>query len=218
MNMLSKKLLIVFFVPVVLFGCTAELKRIVCVGDSITEGADIVYQNKDAYPSILDDLLPENYDVLNCGRSGTALQKDGDFSYWRTKEFHNLFAFRPNIVVIKLGTNDTKPQNWNKQRFERDYQALIDTIKTMKTSPEIFMCLPVPVFETKWGINDSTLNEGVIPVIKSLAVKNNLQIIDLNSPMQNKENMFPDKIHPNVEGTTQMATIISTYILKKNKK
>jgi alpha-L-fucosidase 2 len=143
------------------------------------------------------------------------MQKNGNFPFWISKEFSNTFAFRPDIIVIKLGTNDTKLQNWNPQNFELDYQSMIDTLATISTHPKIFMCLPVPVFKTNWGINDSTLTNGVIPILERLAKKNKLQLIDLYQPMTIEIVNFPDFIHPNEIAVKKMAKLIAAAIQPK---
>lgn len=196
----------------ILFSCNENRTRIACVGDSITEGAGIHKQNLYAYPSILDSILGDKAEVLNCGRGGSATQKASDFSYWNTKEFSNLFTYQPDVVIIAHGTNDTKPQNWDAVRFEKDYQALIDTIQSMSSQPKIVMCIPVPVFDTLWGINDSTLQAGVIPILKKLAKANDLQLIDLNTPLNAYKEYFPDNIHPNENGAREMAKVIAAEI------
>lgn len=211
-----KNLFVIVVALFVLSACNQSPIRIACVGDSITEGAGIKFQNLNAYPAYLDSLLGDEYCVLNSGKGGTTLQKEGDYSYWNTKEFTNLFNFKPDIVIIKLGTNDTKPQNWNMDRFYADYQMLIDTILSMKNRPEIIICKPVPVFATRWGINDSSLVNGVIPAIEKIVLKNNLKMIDLNSAFKNDNDLFPDDIHPNEKGTLKMAEIIADFI-QKNK-
>lgn len=183
--------------------------RIACVGDSITEGSGIKQQSKDAYPAVLNELLGTKYEVLNAGQSAATLQKKGDLPYWNCNEFSNVFAFKPTVIIIKLGTNDTKPQNWNPIHFEADYQAMIDTFRTIKSNPKIIICKPVPVFGTRWGINDSTLTIGVIPAIERLADKNKLQVIDLYNGMINEKSNFPDDIHPNASGARRMAEIIA---------
>ncbi len=189
--------------------CTQPVTKIACVGDSITEGYGLAVQSKTAYPVVLDSILGADYSVLNSGRSATTLQKKGDFPYWICKEFSNVFSYHPDIIVIKLGTNDTKLQNWNAVHYEADYQALIDTFKTIPTHPKMYLCLPVPVFETKWGINDSTVVNGIIPIINKLAEKNNLPVIDLYRTMQNQGSNFPDAIHPNEKAAKVMAGIIA---------
>jgi len=199
---------------VVMSSCTQKVIRVVCVGDSITEGYGLAVQSKTGYPVELDSILGPGYAVLNSGRSATTLQKKGDFPYWICKEFSNDFVFRPNIMVIMLGTNDTKPQNWNASRYEQDYQALIDTFRTIPTHPQIYLCLPVPVFKTKWGINDSTVVNGVIPIVEKLANANHLPVIDLYHDMLDQGANFTDSIHPNEYAAKVMAGFIAKEIEK----
>jgi len=189
--------------------------KVACVGDSITEGAGISHQSRDGYPVVLNQLLGKRYAVLNSGRSAATLQKKGDLPYWNCNEFSNVFAFKPDIIVIKLGTNDTKPYNWKPADFEKDYQALIDTFSTLKPKPRILLCKPVPAFKTKWGINDSTVVNGVIPAVERLAAKNHLQVVDLYSGLKNDGADFPDDIHPNEKAAAKMAEIIAHALKNK---
>ena len=194
--------------------CSKQITKIACIGDSITEGSGIRYQSKSSYPVMLDSILGMNYSVLNSGKSSTTLQKNGDFPYWNTKEFSNVQAFHPDIIIIKLGTNDSKGQNWKIGDFEKDYQSLIDTLKMLNKNPKIFVCLPVPAFETVWGINDSTITKGVIPIVNRIAGKNKLPVIDLYQGLKNHAEYFPDKIHPNEKGAKIMAEIIAKEVIK----
>ncbi len=206
---------IFFILPfLLLFASCSNNTKIACVGDSITEGYGLSCQSKTSYPVILDSLLGPGYSVLNLGRSATTLRKKGDFPYWTCKEFYDVFAYQPDIIIIQLGTNDTKTQNWDSTSFADDYQALIDTFKTIPTNPKIYVCLPVPVFKSKWTINDSTLTKWEIPIIKKLAEKNNLLLMDLHSQMSGDGKYFFDGIHPNEEGAKIMAEVIA-HDLKK---
>jgi len=198
-----------------MMSCSHQIIRVACAGDSITEGYGLEVQSKSSYPVLLDSILGAKYSVLNCGRSGTTLQKKGDFPYWICKEFSNVFAYQPNIIIIKLGTNDTKPDNWNAIHFENDYQALIDTFKTIPSHPNIYVCYPVPVFKTKWGINDSTVAQGIIPAVEKLAQKNKLPIIDLYHGLLEEGANFPDSIHPNEKAVKVMAELIARAINHK---
>lgn len=202
-----------FFTLLIFVSCSKETK-VACVGDSITEGYGLASQSTTSYPVDLDSILGPAYKVMNLGRSATTLQKKGDFPYWICKEFSNVFAYQPDIIVIMLGTNDTKPYNWNAGRYEKDYQALIDTFGTIPTHPKIFLCLPVPVFKTKWGINDSTVVHGVIPIVEKMAKTNNLPVIDLYHPMKDQAVNFFDSIHPDVQGAKVLAGFVAKGIKK----
>jgi len=194
-----------FLSHLIFVSCTTKPIKVACIGDSITEGSGLVNQSKTAYPVILDSILGDDYSVLNCGRSGATMLKDGNLPYWNCKEFY--------IIVIKLGTNDTKPKNWNAENFEIDYQAMIDTLTALQSSPKIYVSLPVPAYRTAWGINDSTLTAGVIPIIKKIARVNKLQIIDLYHPMNNQAENFPDGIHPDENGASNMAILVAEEII-----
>lgn len=208
--------LIVFLSAFILLSCTEKSTerntKVACVGASIIEGVAVKNETMHAFPVLLDSILGDKVSVLNCAKSGTTIQKVSDFSYWNTKEFSNLFTFKPDVVIIGHGSNDTKPHNWNAEQFEIDYQALIDTIRSMPSKPKVVLTSPPPVFKTMWGINDSTMVAGVIPTIKKLAQKNNIQYIDLYQPFKDKIDWFPDFIHPNENGTREMARIISNEI------
>jgi len=206
---------LLFLSLLIMVGCSDKVLKMACVGDSITEGYGLAVQSKTSYPVMLDSILGPKYAVLNSGRSATTLQKKGDFPYWICKEFSNVFVYKPNIIIIKLGTNDTKPNNWHADKYEQDYQAMIDTFKTISSKPEIYVCLPVPVFKTKWGINDSTVVHGIIPIIEKLAKKNKLSVIDLHKGMSNEGVNFFDSIHPNEKAVKMMAAIIAEKISKK---
>jgi alpha-L-fucosidase 2 len=208
-----KKAIPAIAISILLFfsSCNTDIK-VACVGDSITEGHGLISQSQSAYPSILGNLLGSGYSVLNAGQGGATLLKDGDFPYWNCNEFSNVFDFQPDIIVIKLGTNDTKIHNWDADKFSKDYQALIDTFNTINSHPRIILCIPVPVFKTAWGINDSTLTHGVIPVINEIGKTNQLTIIDLYSKMKDYPDFFPDGIHPIEGGTKIMAEIVAEEI------
>lgn len=196
----------------VLISCKSGPIKVACIGDSITEGAGLLNQSKTAYPVLLDSILGKNYTVLNCGRGGATMLKEGNHPYWNCKEFYNAFTFNPDIIVIKLGTNDTKPKNWNADNFKKDYQAMIDTLTTIPNNPLIYLCLPTSAFRTAWGITDSTLTAGVIPIVKKIAKANNLPIIDFYDSMKNQAENFPDGIHPNESGAKNMALIVAEKI------
>ena len=191
----------------------AEKIRVACVGDSITFGARVKDRGKNSYPAQLQTLLGEKYKVNNYGVSGRTLLKKGDNPIWRHKAYKNAIAFNPNIVIIKLGTNDTKPQNWkHKDHFKNDLIAMVKQFQNLAAKPKVYLCKPVPAYQTRWGINDKTILEGVIPIVEVVAKEMKLEVIDLYTALSNKKEMFPDKIHPNAQGATVMAETIAKVI------
>lgn len=209
-----KKAILLCFAILSLFftACSSSLTRVACVGDSITFGYGL--PNDNSYPMELSKNLGAKYSVLNFGMSGTTLQKETDFSYWKSKEFTNVFAERPNIIIVKLGTNDTKKAFWNAEHFAADYQLLIDSLKTIPGNSRIYVCLPVPVYKNKFNISEAVMTTGVIPAVEQIAKRNKLTIIDLYHPFSNMADNFPDGVHPNEKVAKMMADIISAAIKK----
>jgi len=201
-------------VLLVLFtSCNSKSVIVACVGDSITAGARHKNQSKTAYPIIMNDLLGDGYSVVNLGRSGATALKKSNLSYWHCKEYSNVFAVKPNIITIKLGTNDSKPQNWNSEAFKENYQNMIDSFMNISPQPIIYLCLPVPVFEhSRFSIDGKVVQEEIIPIIKSLAKENDIQVIDLYQPFVGKGDLLPDGVHPEEEGAAIIAKVITKHI------
>ena len=87
--------------------------KIACVGNSITFGSGIANREKNAYPQQLQAMLGMKYEVRNFGVSSRTLLKKGDHPYWETEAYNTALLFKPDIVYIKLGTNDSKLQKQN---------------------------------------------------------------------------------------------------------
>jgi len=208
----------IFLGATVLSGRADSVTRIACVGDSITYGAAIRDRANHCYPKVLGDLLGKGYTVRNYGVNGATLLKNGDRPYWKLSAFKQATDFGPNVVILKLGTNDTKPQNWGKvgKEYEADLRAMVTHFKSLPTKPMIYLCLPVPVYQTRWGINEKTVKGDVIPVIRKVARDESLTVIDLYQALSGKPALFPDKIHPNAAGAKLMAQTIYSVLKKKN--
>jgi lysophospholipase L1-like esterase/pimeloyl-ACP methyl ester carboxylesterase len=190
--------------------------RIACVGNSITYGAGIANRDRDSYPSVLGQMLGKGYDVRNFGYSARVMLMKGDYPYMKEKMYGEALKFNPNIVVLKLGTNDSKPHNWVFHKdFAKDMQTMITAFKQLPAKPKIYLCYPAKAFKIQYGINDSIISNAIIPIIQKLAVKNGLEIIDLHTATSNLGNHFPDCIHPDPAAAHQMAKVVYKAITGK---
>ena len=183
--------------------------RVACIGNSITFGAGIKNRSRDSYPSVLARMLGDSYWVRNFGVSARTMLNKGDHPYMNEPAYKNALAFNPNIVVIKLGTNDSKSFNWKyKADFMKDAQTMIDAFKGLPSQPKIYLCYPSKAYLTGDGINDDIISKEIIPMIKKLAKKNDLSVIDLHTAMDGMPELFPDRIHPNEKGAQVMAKAV----------
>ena len=195
----------------------AKRVRVACVGNSITYGATIEKRFQNCYPTILQQFMGEGYDVRNFGVSGSVVLQKGDYPYKNTSAFREALDFNPDIVVIKLGTNDSKPHNWQYGKdFEKDYADIVHAFAQLPAQPKIYLCLPVPAKQYPSDISDSTIRKGVIPVIRKVAKKEHLPLIDLYKGMEPYyPAQFTDFCHPSAEGASTMAGLIYNALTGK---
>ena len=200
-------------------GPKKEAVRVACIGNSITDGFGIDMATQRGYPAQLQQLLGNDYHVKNFGVSGRTMLNKGDLPYQNELAWRDALAFRPDIVIIKLGTNDSKPENWQYNKgFKDDLQQMIDALQANKNNPRILLCTPIPAFKPTWNINDSVIVHGITPVINKVAKKNKLQVIDLHTLYANDgDKMIDDGIHPDAKGARRMAEIIAEQLKKETK-
>lgn len=206
---------------------------VACVGDSITYGARLENRDENSYPARLQKLLGENYFVENFGVGSCTLIRKGLPTVWN--ELSKIKASNPDIVIISLGTNDTCGEGtcgdrkcWEyKDEFEGDYSNLIDTLKTWSSQPKIWICAPSPMVLETQGLNQDRINdltirkprlEELIEITKKVAKMKNVGYIDLNTPLENKPELFTEKdgVHPNKKGYLAIAKQVFQHLNKGN--
>lgn len=198
------------------YSLAQKQKKVACIGNSITYGAGIKDRISNSYPAQLASMLGKEWDVRNFGVSARTLLSKGDYPYIVEKAYKNALKWNPDIVIIKLGTNDSKPHNWKyKNEFEKNYKDLIKSFRELPSKPTIHLCKAVPVFGTNFRITDKVVKNEVNPLIEKVAKSENLKIIDLYTALDGKKNLFPDGVHPNAKGAGIMAKVIYKNITGK---
>ena len=189
--------------------------RVACIGDSITDGHGIDMCDTRGYPAQMQMMLGDRYWVRNYGVSARTMMNSGDLPYMSELAWADAQAFLPDVVVIKLGTNDTKDYNWvHKKDFAKDLQQMIDVLQALQTHPRIYLCTPVPAVKDTWTINDTVITEEIIPILEKTVRKNRLAgLIDLHTALSGLEVLYqPDGIHPTEAGARRMAEVIAKTI------
>lgn len=199
----------------------AQPLRVACVGDSITYGLNLKARNHNSYPAWLGRWLGPNYRVRNFGVSGATLVHEGDLPYIEQKAHADALKFKPGIVIIMLGTNDSKhpgdgsldtdqaPNNWQyKANYIPEYEELIAEFRKANPDVKVYVCLPPPCFPGRWGINDKTIHDEIIPMVRQVAAATDANVIDLYRAMPDRTEFQADGVHPNEAGAKLVAAAI----------
>jgi lysophospholipase L1-like esterase len=217
------------FVFTILFALIALLmpadkkKRIIFFGDSITESGI----KPGGYIKRMDSMiaLQSKSDLYELAGSGISGNKIYDL-YLRLDE--DVLSKKPDMVVMYIGVNDV----WHKRnagtgtdpdKFEKFYTAIIK--KLAVNNIKAVLCTPAVIGEKTDFSNeqDGDLNK-YSNIIRSIADKNNLPIIDLrkifldynlkNNP-SNKESgiLTTDRVHLNAKGNQLVAEEMLKVIL-----
>jgi lysophospholipase L1-like esterase len=189
--------------------------RVACVGASITEGAGL--KPEQSYPAQLQKILGAKWQVKNFGASGRTMTKKGDNPYWTAPAFQEARQFNPDVVIILMGTNDAKEQNWvHHDEFQADCQAFVETFQHLPAKPHVFLCLLPPVFGAgSYGIVPVHAKSWT-PIFKQVARDENMGIIDMYAPFVGKPQMFQDGVHPTAAGAVILAQTAAHALMEKS--
>ena len=182
--------------------------KIACVGDSITAGS---HASGAAfyYPTQLQQLLGDGYEVKNFGVSGCTLMNSGDQPYQQDTHYKESQSFAPDYVILMLGTNDAKTSNWtHKADFETDMKAMIQSYQSLASHPTVVVATSPTVGATNIGISDAVVTGEVVPLQKKVAAEMGCPVIDINALTKNAPQNYADGIHPNDAGYTAMAKMM----------
>ncbi len=214
-----KKLLV--FSAVLLVACAfapQNKTKVIFFGDSITE-LGVKPEKYRGYILQMQDMLKadnktDQYELTGSGISGNKVYD----LYLRMEE--DVLAKSPDVVVIYVGVNDV----WHKSllgtgtdadKFEKFYQAIINKLKAKNI--KAVLCTPAVVGEKTDMSNslDGDLNK-YSNIIRDLAKKNNLPLVDLRKSFQQylsknnpenkeKEILTYDRVHMNDKGNKFIA-------------
>ena len=191
--------------------------RVACVGDSITYGCFVAGQPWNSYPRVLGRLLGKDYCVGNFGYTNRTAINSADYPYTAEKLYVDSLEFRPDIVLILLGGNDTKEINWNSEKFRQDLGSLIESYRNLSTHPEVYLLMPTPAFpfrgKVMWDIRSDVLEEELIPACRQVAEEKGVTLIDTHDVLAGRKELFIDGCHPNRKGARLLAETVYTALI-----
>lgn len=110
-------------------------------GDSITAG--MLVRKEDCWVSRVAKALGKKAEVGNFGVSARCLLFKGDRPITREKAYRDALAFKPGMLLIGLGTNDSKEVNWkHKTDFADNYKEVIAEFRKENPRLKVYCLLP----------------------------------------------------------------------------
>ena len=165
-------------------------------------------------------LLGSNYSVGKFGVGGATITVNSGKPYVNESVFQDAKDFKPDIVIIMLGTNDANPAlKLNTSSFVNNYAQLIDDFQKLDSKPRVWIVKPPPIFNNGTGLSTENFDAYIVPAIEQVASQTNLPLIDVYNPLLDNPEYFKDGVHLNSEGSQVVANIIYNaliYQLKLN--
>ena len=191
------------------------MKRVACIGDSITWGFTLLNPWRQSYPALLQEKLGPEYEVRNFGYNDAAVRFDADTPYVSKRVYQESLKWHPDIVLLMLGTNDTKTRNWDPDVFRRDYRRIVESYQTLPSAPRIVLIAPIRIFHVLGkpilGVHPETMEEGVRPAIREIAAGTGLELVDLRDLFVDSR-YCRDGVHPQRAGARLLADAIYSGI------
>lgn len=213
--------------------------KVICMGDSITEGYGIDKDPANTYPAQLQTILGEAYRVYNQGVSCTCTinRKQDEVTvgqpYILEEKFRKALALKGDIYVIMLGTNDAQNGYDDetgiidpyhnvyayREFFKEDYLKIVREVREVNPKAGIFMVKPVPVMESIWKKHQQFYLEALLPEFDKMKEEEpELAVIDLQEVFmgysyENRLSLYQaDGLHPNEKGAGAIAERIGKAI------
>lgn len=217
-NIAMKRVILALLLALPLSATAQEKIKVACIGNSVTYGFKHKEPAKTSYPTQLQQLLGNGYEVRNFGHSGATLLSKGHRPYINLPEYNAALKFAPDIAIIHLGLNDTDPRNWPNYRdeFYSDYTAIIEQLR--KSNPDanckIYICRMSPIFHWHRRFKSGTRDWywQIQEVIEEIAGDYDIELIDLSRYLYHRPDLMPDALHPDEEGAGIIAKQVYSAI------
>ena len=209
---LSAVLLSVMY-PAALVSGEGDL-RIICVGDSITYGQGVIGSRPvSAYTAYLAEMIPDST-VVNYGLCNRTLLSSGNMPYTEETLFDASHSEKADVVIIMLGSNDSKPMFWDKEKYAAEYREFIKSYISMSSSPDVYIMIPPRVYaeQDTGNCNDATIGGELADTVRALGAELGVEVIDLYTLTTDHPEWFTDGLHPNADGNFAIAEEISRII------
>lgn len=183
--------------------------RIAAIGDSNTYGAGVLLlgRHRRSYPAQLGRILGERHQVLNYGVNRCTLQQEGDWPWDATPFADASLRARPDVVLIMLGSNDARGDNWNAERYESELTDFVERYRAH--GAEVHLLTPPVAFANRGGVSARLIEEEVVPIVRRVADALGVDLIDVFDATARAITSHPDGIHLDARASLLVAETVA---------
>ncbi|MCD8100921.1 MAG: GDSL-type esterase/lipase family protein [Oscillospiraceae bacterium] len=189
-------------------------RTLVCAGDGQTLGVGVKNRCRRSYPAVLASLLGDEWRVGSFGSAGctTAWSRR---PYIASRACRRSFCASPAAVVLMLGTNDSREDNWH--GGGEFYSALLSLAQAyigLPSAPRVIVVTPPCVFAPERGsARDTAPRAAETEQIAAAALRAGLDagasVIDFHTISSARRDWFDRTgCRLNAEGAAALAKII----------
>ena len=178
----------------------------------IQHGTGTRNPDSESYPAQLSHLVGPLFDVRRFGVPGSSVvdgliqQGTGwNRGYIRQRAFHRSMVFEPDVVIINLGINDVVNEDFNIDLFVADYIALINAYRGLASKPTVLIWGKLAPLFPGQAFHESPRLALIQKALDRVVEKTRVEVIDMQAPLIDAGQSFPDKIHPNAQGAKLIA-------------
>ena len=204
MNFLEKygiKIILILFLTIS-YSITAETKKLLILGDSISAGYGI--KESENWVQLLEDSVNSSSSQLKIINSSIS----GDTTIGGLSRIENdLITHNPNYVLVELGGNDAL-RGYPTEKIKSNLLKIIDASFAAEANP-IIMQIRIP---PNYGKNYVTAFESIY---SEIAEEKNIPLLTflLEKVALDKTLMQPDGIHPNQKAQIIIANQVENELL-----
>ena len=141
--------------------------------------------------------------------------RHGNYPYWKHGRLGEALSYAPDIVLLDLGGNDSKPMNEPllAGEFAEDTEFMVTLFRSLPSRTRVILLTPTAFFDTgDSGISDDVCLREVCPELYKAAASLGAEVLDMYPVLEGRGDLVPDGIHPGKEGSRLMAEKICWYL------
>lgn len=200
-----------------------ETYKVYCLGDSITYGSGLPEESRqeEAYPERLQQYLGAGYEVFNYGVSGRTLLDIPEKCYRNTGYIDLVKTQAPELVILMLGTNDSKDGYWNANAYKSQYLALVEELQEIEEEPLLYIMAPPRAFpgedgEIIYGIDNEVIRGELHRIVEEVAAEAGAELIDLYAVTEAHPEYYVDGVHCNSAGYEALARAVCDAVKSRD--